>query len=107
MLARCPNCYVVLYGDYGGEHAEWTTFVRVGTLDDESKKTAKPNVHIFTMTKMGWVDLNSENERGVPMREEAYRRIHVWGKDANERYDVLMQKQNEAEQGAKGAEGAE
>jgi hypothetical protein len=103
MMARCPNCYVVLYGDYG-EDGTWTTFVRAGTLDDESKKTVKPNVHIFTSTKMDWVDLTSEKERGIRIMEGSYRRSQVWRKDALERYDVLIQKINEAKQVDEGAD---
>ena len=94
-MARCPKCYVVLYSDYDGD-GTWTTFVRVGTLDDESKKTVKPDVHIFTSTKLDWVDLTSEKERGVPIMEKRYKRRQVWRKDANERYDVLEQKMDAA-----------
>jgi hypothetical protein len=97
MMARCPNCYVVLYGDYG-EDGTWTTFVRVGTLDDESKKSVKPTAHIFTSTKMDWVDLTSEKEKSVPVYEGSYRRINVWRKEALDRYDALLQKINEAKQ---------
>lgn len=77
--------------------------MRVGTLDDESKKTVKPDVHIFTSTKMDWVDLTSEKERGVPVMKESYKWRQVWRKDALERYDVLKRKidaANEAEEGA-------
>ena len=77
--------------------------MRVGTLDDEGKKTVKPDVHIFTSTKMDWVDLTSEKERGVPVMEESYKWRKVWRKDALERYDVLKQKidrANKVEEGA-------
>jgi hypothetical protein len=104
MMARCPKCYVVLYGDYG-EDGTWMTFVRVGTLDDESKETAKPDVHVFTLTKMDWVDLTDEKEKGVPIMEGASQRNDVWRKDALERYDLLMQKINAMkEQVYKGAD---
>ena len=78
--------------------------MRAGTLDDESKKTVKPNVHIFTSTKMDWVDLTSEKERGIPIMEGSYRWSHVWRKDALQRYDVLLQKINEAKQVDEGAD---
>jgi hypothetical protein len=96
MMARCPNCYVVLYSDYGGD-ATWTTFVRVGTLDDESKKTVRPDAHIFTSTKLDWVDLTSEMERGVPILAGKYQRSEVWRKGANERFDLLKKKMDAAE----------
>ena len=102
MMARCPFCYVVLYSDYGGD-GTWTTFVRVGTLDDESKKTVKPDAHIFTSTKLDWVDLTSEKERGVPIMEQRYRRSQVWRKDANERFDVLKQKMDAAKKAGDGS----
>ena len=87
-IARCPNCYVAIYSNYD----EWTTFVKVGTLDDESRKTVRPDVHIFTSTKPDWIDLTSEKERGIPiMQERAYRK-DTWTKEANERYDLLQQK---------------
>jgi hypothetical protein len=103
MIARCPNCYVVLYSDYGGD-GTWTTYVRVGTLDDESKKTVKPDIHIFTSTKMDWIDLTSEKERGVPIMEEFYKWSQVWRKDALGRLDVLKQKMNEAKRAEEGAD---
>ena len=95
MIARCPNCYVALYSDYGGD-GTWTTFVRAGTLDDESKSAAKPDVHIYTSTKLDWVDLTGEKERGIPVFENTYKRVDVWRKDANERFDVLKQRMDEA-----------
>ncbi|ORY09839.1 Mss4-like protein [Clohesyomyces aquaticus] len=95
MMARCPKCFIVLYGDYADD-GTWTTYVRVGTLDDESKERTKPDVHIFTSTKMDWVDLSGEKARGVPIFEESYRRIHVWRNDANERFDLLKIRMEES-----------
>jgi hypothetical protein len=95
MMARCPICYVVVYSDYSGD-GTWTTFVRAGTLDDESRKRVKPDVHIYTSTKLDWVDLTSEKERGVPIFEKSFQRSQVWRKEANERFDVLKQKMNAA-----------
>ena len=74
--------------------------MRAGTLDDESKKTVKPDVHIFTSTKMDWVDLTSEKERGVPVMEESYRWSQVWRRDAIER----LQKMKEAKQADAGTD---
>lgn len=78
--------------------------MRAGTLDDESKKTVKPDIHIFTSTKMDWVDLTSEKERGVPVMKESYRWRKVWRKDAIERYDVLKQKIDKAKKAEEGAD---
>lgn len=90
MVARCPNCQIALYSDYGGD-GTWMAFVSTGTLDDESK-TVKPDAHIFTTTKMDWLDLTSEKERGVPVMEGYYQRSQVWRKDALERFDLLKEK---------------
>jgi hypothetical protein len=49
----------------------------------------KPDVHIFTSTKLDWVDLTGEKERGVPIYEGYYRRSEVWSKEANARFDIL------------------
>ncbi|KAF2714816.1 hypothetical protein K504DRAFT_529080 [Pleomassaria siparia CBS 279.74] len=95
MIARCPTCYVALYGDYVGDGA-WTTFVKAGTLDDDGKKRVKPDVHIFTSTKMDWVDLTSERERGVPILEKGYKREDVWSREANERFAALKLKMDAA-----------
>lgn len=102
-MARCSNCYVVLYGDYG-EDGTWDTFVRAGTLDDESKKTVRPDAHIFTSTKMDWVDLTGEEERGVPVLEGRYRMRDVWRKDAVERYDAMTKQRNETKQADEGVD---
>jgi DNA phosphorothioation-dependent restriction protein DptG len=78
--------------------------VRAGTLDDEIKKTVKPDVHIFTSAKMDWVHLTSEKERVVPVMEEYYHRTQVWRKDALERFDVLEQKIDAADKAEEGAD---
>ena len=97
MIARCPKCYVVLYSDYGGD-GTWTTFVRAGTLDDESRKKVKPEAHIYTATKMDWVDLTSEKNNGIPVLEEGYKSKAVWREDAKERWKVLKQKMDAAKE---------
>lgn len=68
-------------------------FVRAATLNDESKKTAavKPDVHIWTSTKMDWVDLTGEKARGVPIMEGPYRLHQVWRKEALERFTILKE----------------
>jgi hypothetical protein len=103
MIARCPNCYVVVYSDYGDD-GTWVTYVRAGTLDEESKKNVKPSIHIFTSTKFDWIDLTSEKERGVPIMEEFYKWSQVWGKDELERYEMLKQKRNRAKEVEQGAD---
>ncbi|OKL58550.1 hypothetical protein UA08_06048 [Talaromyces atroroseus] len=99
-IARCPNCYVVIACDYGGDFT-WTTFVKGGTLDDKSKKKVKPEVHIYTTTKLGWINLTNEKERGIPILEASYKAAQVWRKDALERFEALKQKMKKAEEASK------
>jgi len=98
MFARCPKCYTVLYSDYDGD-GTWTKFVRTGTLDEESKKSARPTVHIHTSTKLDWMDLSGEEDKGVPVMKEHYRRIEVWNKEANERFEALKLRMDGAQKG--------
>jgi hypothetical protein len=53
---------------------------------------------------MDWVDLTSEKERDVSVIQESYRKIQVRRKDALERYDLVLQKINEAKQADEGAD---
>jgi hypothetical protein len=99
-IARCPNCHIVIACDYGDDFT-WTTFVKAGTLDDESRKRARPEAHIFTTTKLDWVDLTSEKERGIPILEASYKAVNVWRKDALERFEVLKQKMKKAKEESK------
>ncbi|KAF2691727.1 hypothetical protein K458DRAFT_381569 [Lentithecium fluviatile CBS 122367] len=88
LIARCPKCWVALYSHYGGNMA--SAFVRVGTLDDESRHRVKPNVHIFTSTKAEWVDLKSEVERGAKVFDEFYEREKIWSKSALARREKML-----------------
>ncbi len=51
-IYRCPSCQIALYSEYGTAGV-W--FVRAGTLDRPREVT--PDVHIYTRSKMGWLDL--------------------------------------------------
>jgi hypothetical protein len=97
MMFCCPVCSVCVCSDFGG-NGEWTTFVRVGTMNDEGKERVKPDCHIFTSTKLDWVDLTKERERGLPILEGRYVRANIWPKESNERFDALMKKMNAAKQ---------
>lgn len=52
-IYRCPVCQTALWSDYGRRPNY--RFVRVGTLDDAG--TMPPDVHIFTRSKLPWVEL--------------------------------------------------
>ncbi|KAF2830059.1 hypothetical protein CC86DRAFT_269563, partial [Ophiobolus disseminans] len=64
--------------------------VKVGTLDDEGKKRVRPDVHIYTSTKMEWVELGGERARGARVFEEYYDKREVWSRESLERWDVLL-----------------
>jgi len=52
-IYRCAKCQTALWSDYGGRPK--LRFVRIGTLDN--KRALKPDVHIFTRSKLPWVGL--------------------------------------------------
>ncbi len=52
-IYRCPKCLSALWSDYSRRKV--TRFVRVSTLDNPSALT--PDVHIFTRSKLAWVQL--------------------------------------------------
>lgn len=54
-IYRCPTCQVAVFSEYTYPEI-W--FVRCGTLDDASAIT--PDVHIFTRSKLPWVQLPAD-----------------------------------------------
>jgi len=77
-VMRCPACEVALWSHFGGRDA--IAFVRVGTL--EQSGACPPDIHIFTSTKVPWVQLPAD----VPAVEEFYRRSEYWPAPAYRRY---------------------
>lgn len=69
-IFRCPRCQVAVWSEYGGRSAVW--FVRGGTLDDPS--TVRPDVHIYTRSKLPWVGL----PESVPSFEAYYDPRTLW-----------------------------
>jgi hypothetical protein len=68
-IFRCPTCQVAVYSEYS--HAGFR-FVRGGTLDDPA--AVRPDVHIFTRSKLGWVTL----PESVPAFEVYYDSKKLW-----------------------------
>jgi hypothetical protein len=68
---RCPDCRVALWSNYGGAN-DVLRFVRVGTLDEPA--ALPPDIHIYTRSKLPWVQLPS----GVPAVEAYYRSAELW-----------------------------
>jgi hypothetical protein len=52
VIRRCPSCHVAVFSTYTRPEL---LFVRSGTLDDPTGVT--PDVHIFTRSKVDWVEL--------------------------------------------------
>ena len=71
---RCPACLIAVWSDYGRRPA--LRFLRVGTLDEPS--ALKPDVHIFTRSKLPWVGL-PEN---VPAFDVYYDMKALWPAEA-------------------------
>ena len=80
-IFRCPKCQVALYSQYTRPQIR---FVRAGTLDDPS--TVKPDVHIFTRSKVPWVTLPDS----VPAFEVYYDTNALWPPESLERLRAVM-----------------
>jgi hypothetical protein len=80
-IFRCPTCQVALYSQYTRPQIR---FVRAGTLDDPS--TVKPDVHIFTRSKVPWVTLPDS----VPAFEVYYDTNALWPPESLERLRAAM-----------------
>ena len=70
-IHRCPTCKLALWSIYNGAGDRFR-FLRVGTLDNAG--AYPPDIHIFTSTKLPWVDLPQD----VPSSEAFYRRSQMW-----------------------------
>lgn len=85
MVYRCPDCQVAVFSLY--DVGDQFRFVRGGTLDDPGAVT--PDVHIYTSTKLPWVELGEE----IPVFEQYYRRSEVWRPDAYARFTAIRTEQ--------------
>lgn len=68
-IFRCPSCQVAVFSEYGRPQLR---FVRAGTLDDPAD--VRPDVHIYTRSKVGWVTL----PESVPAFDEYYDTKALW-----------------------------
>jgi hypothetical protein len=80
-VMRCPDCKIALWSFYTRPQF---AFVRAGTLDDP--KAVKPDVHIFTRSKLPWVVLPP----GVPAYEVFYDMKTLWPAEAMARLQAAM-----------------
>lgn len=80
-IVRCPQCRVAVWSHYGASGTA-ISFVRVGTLDDQS--VMAPDVHIYTSTRRPWVHLAD----GVPVFDAFYDPRVTWPAEVMGRYQA-------------------
>ncbi len=81
-IMRCANCKIAMWSNYGGA-GDVMNFVRVGTLDNPD--AFPPEIHIYTSTKQGWVQLPGD----IPAVEEYYSSGEYWPQESLARMKVL------------------
>src|SRR5438552_3406524 len=74
----CDKCGTYVWSRYHGAPGDYL-FVRAGTLD--KPETVRPDVHIFTRSKLPWLDLPEE----VPAFKSFYKIEEVWSAESRER----------------------
>jgi len=74
----CDACGTYLWSRYHGAPGDYL-FVRAGTLD--SPEAVRPDVHIFTRSKVPWLNLPED----VPAFEAFYKIDAVWSAESLER----------------------
>ena len=68
-IFRCPTCQIAVFSTYTRATVR---FVRAGTLDDPA--SVEPDVHIYTRSKMPWVEL----PESVPAFRAYYDTEKLW-----------------------------
>lgn len=80
-IYRCPSCQLALFSEYGRPEVR---FVRAGTLYDPS--TVAPDVHIYTRSKVPWVEL----PKSVPAFEAYYDSKTLWPPESRARVKAAL-----------------
>jgi len=75
----CDACGTYVWSRYHGAPGDFL-FVRAGTLDRPD--TVRPDVHIFTRSRLPWLELPA----GVPAFEAFYKIDRVWSPESRERF---------------------
>ena len=78
---RCPTCRIAVYSQYTSPRLR---FVRGGTLDEPRR--VRPDVHIFTRSKVDWVEL----PEGVPAFDVYYDTEKLWPAASLERLNAAL-----------------
>src|SRR4030095_2702526 len=74
----CERCGTYLWSKYYASPGD-TVLLRIGTLDHP--ETVKPDVHIFTRSRLPWLDLPKD----VPAFDAFYELKQVWSAESLER----------------------
>ena len=82
-IFRCPECQIAVFSEYGRPEV---LFVRAGTLDEPS--SVKPDVHIYTRSKLPWVALPDS----VPAFEVYYDSRKLWPAESLERLSAVLKR---------------
>jgi len=77
-IFRCSDCGTVMWSKYHGAPGD-TVLLRAGTLDHP--EAIKPDVHIFTRSKLPWLELPA----GARSFESFYKLAEVWPEASRER----------------------
>ena len=77
-ILRCPDCGTAMWSKYHGAPGD-TVLLRAGTLDHP--EAIKPDVHIFTRSKLPWLELPA----GARSFESFYKLAEVWPEASRER----------------------
>jgi hypothetical protein len=77
-IFRCSDCGTAMWSKYHGAPGD-TVLLRAGTLDHP--EAIKPDVHIFTRSKLPWLELPA----GAPSFESFYKLAEVWPEASRER----------------------
>ena len=77
-IFRCPDCGTAIYSKYHAAPGD-TVLLRVGTLDEPG--AVKPDVHIFTRSKLPWLQLPPD----TPAFEAFYKLAELWPAESRER----------------------
>jgi hypothetical protein len=80
-IFRCPSCQVAVFSEYGRPVLR---YVRAGTLDSPSE--VRPDVHIFTRSKVGWITIPEP----VPSFEIYYETKKLWPAASLERLHAVL-----------------
>jgi hypothetical protein len=78
---RCQTCQIAVFSQYTTPAIR---FVRAGTLDDPS--SVAPDVHIYTRSKLPWVEL----PESVPASRSYYDPAALWPSESRARYAAAV-----------------